>query len=553
MNTRAELAAALGIADTRLRLILYVRRQRENYHTFEIPKISGGTRTISAPPRELLWLQQQACRFLSSIYVPKPCVHGFVYKKNVVTNAAFHSKRQYVVNFDLEDFFPSIHFGRVRGVFLSSPFEFGEEAATVIAQICCRHDGSLPQGGATSPLVSNLVCRGLDTDLIAFAMKHKLRYSRYADDLTFSSSHHSLPSDLIQVSGGTILAGQRFEEVVQNHGFKLNHSKVKLRSPRRRQEVTGLTANQFPNVQRRFMREITGALHAWEKYGYDAAQHEYESRIRRGGGIRLDNVLRGKLAYVKMVRGDDDHAYRRLARRFNRVASAPIRIKPLKDARSSKLRSAPTNWDSWISKYREAVFLLRFNNKAGDECCGSAFHIGGGILATAKHNVIGEDGYSLSAHQIKVGEQWQEVELVGPEPPLNDSPDICALRAPEISMVTAIPTELRIPELGEEVLAIGFPTIPLRSPTLVAHVGWVEALPVAYRTEQVFIQVSFQSGGGLSGGCLIDRSGHVLGVMVENVFMGQDPKVPQRPYGQAVPMEYFDEHLATIPASSGTV
>lgn len=546
MNTRAELAAALGTTDTRLRIALYVRRQRENYNTFEVPKASGGTRTISAPPRELLWLQQQARRFLSSIYIPKPCVHGFVRKKNVVTNAAFHSKRRYVVNFDLEDFFPSIHFGRTRGVFLSAPFNFGDEAATVMAQICCRHDGALPQGGATSPLISNLVCRGLDNDLVDFAKQHKLRYSRYADDLTFSSSHHSLTPELIELNGGVVSAGQRFQEIVQRHGFNLNSSKIRIRSQRRRQEVTGLTANQFPNLQRKFIREIEGALHACEKYGYELAAHEYESRIRRGSGIRLDNMLRGKLAYMKMVRGEDDHMYRRFSRRFNRVAPTQILIKPLKDTKSSKLRNTSTSWEVWISKYRATVFLLRFNNHAGDECCGSAFHIGGGILATAKHNIIDMEGNLHSGHQIKVDEQWHDVSLFGPNPTRGAGPDICALRAPENLTIPSITTELRLPELGEDVLAIGFPVVPLRSPTIVAHVGWVEALPTAYQTEQVFIQVSFQSGGGLSGGCLIDRSGHVIGVMVENVFMGADPKVPQRPYGQAVPMEYFDDHLAAV-------
>ena len=113
----------------------------------------------------------------------------------------------------------------------------------------------------------------------------------------------------------------------------------------------------------------------------------------------------------------------------------------------------------------------------------------------------------------------------------------------------------------EEVAAIGFPTIPLRNPTLVMHVGTVEALPTDYYGHRRFIQVSFQSGGGLSGGCLIDKAGFVLGVMIENVFMGaalprdsensQDEgrsrdegiSAPPRPYGQAVPIEYFDEMI----------
>jgi len=129
--------------------------------------------------------------------------------------------------------------------------------------------------------------------------------------------------------------------------------------------------------------------------------------------------------------------------------------------------------------------------------------------------------------------------------------DVGCLRLEELRSSRGIPTQLRLPKIGEEVVAIGFPTIPRRNPTMVVHIGTVEALPLAYGTNQRFIQVSFQSGGGLSGGCLLDKSGHALGIMVENVFMAPnnsnpnqvESAVPQRPYGQAVPLEYFDDYL----------
>ena len=168
-----------------------------------------------------------------------------------------------VVNVDLKDFFPSIHIGRVIGLFRRAPFEFGKEAAETLAQICCRDDGVLPQGGVTSPMISNLVCRGLDNDLMAFARKRGLRYSRYADDLTFSLRQSLLPRDLLEELAGKIIAGAALDRIVQQHTFQINQSKVSQRDRSRRQSVTGLTVNLFPNVKRSFIRQIEGALHAW--------------------------------------------------------------------------------------------------------------------------------------------------------------------------------------------------------------------------------------------------------------------------------------------------
>ncbi len=112
------------------------------YKTFEIPKCTGGARVISSPPSSLLWLQRRAYSFLLPYYRTKVCAHGFVPERSIVTNSRIHTGRRLIANFDLRNFFPSIHFGRVKGVFMSHPFLFGDEAATVLAQIACRDDGA---------------------------------------------------------------------------------------------------------------------------------------------------------------------------------------------------------------------------------------------------------------------------------------------------------------------------------------------------------------------------------------------------------------------------
>lgn len=547
MQTRQDVASALDISDRRLRFILYGRRDRIRYRMFEIPKRSGGVRIISAPPPALLWLQRKVYALLADRLKAKACAHGFLSGRSIVTNAQSHLQRRHVVNFDLKDFFPSIHLGRVRGVFESPPFSFGSGAAIVLAQICCRHDGLLPQGGATSPFISNLVCRGLDNDLMYFAKTHNLRYTRYADDLTFSTSRVTLPPDLIEFKDSLPRPAEPITHIIEQHGFSIKVAKTTHRTDRRRQEVTGLTVNHFPNVNRPFLRSIEGALHAWETYGLEAAQNRFEGDFRNGGGERIENVIRGKIAFVSMVRGKDDFLFRRLARRFNRRNGQPITIPTIQSTKPCGLTAPKTDWSTWIQRYGLQVFLLQVTLKTGDLACGTAFHVGGGLLATARHNLIDKTGQNL--YEVSVRQSGEELGIqdwrgVIDLPPYANGQlaiDVGALKLISRPQEGRIPTQLRLPEIGEEVIALGYPTIPYRNTSLVAHIGTVEALPVALQTEQRCIQVSFQSGGGLSGGCLIDRGGFALGIMTENVFMGGGPGVPQRPYGQAVPMEYFDE------------
>ncbi len=558
MRTLDDLAKKLKVSGKFLRYVLYGRRDRTRYKSFDIPKRSGGYRTISAPPRRLRWLQYLAYTFLLTHYKRKKCVHGFVKGQSIVSNASPHCRSRHIVNIDLKDFFPSIHFGRVRGVFLSPPFSFGEEAARVLAQICCQdsaNGGALPQGGVTSPLLANLVCRSLDNSLIAFSKKHKLQYTRYADDLTFSSHRSWIPKELLDTSQEPPTPGLLLKEIIEKENFTINLKKFSCRGTFTRQEVTGLTVNRFPNVPRQFIKGLEGALHAWGKFGLPHAQEAYETKFSTGKGIRLDNVLKGRLAYMKMVRGEHDFLYRRLSRRYNRLASDLIQICSIVDSKPCTMHNLPCDWDFWIKKYRPEIFHLTFKNEMGDDRSGSAFHIGNGVVATARHNIISREGSIHDGLAVIVDKEKESVKIIHEEKLQDPEPDVGAVLLESLNTLRGIPTQLRIPDVGEEVVALGFPKIPMRLPTLVAHIGTVEALPTSYSNKQKYVQVSFQSGGGLSGGCLIDKSGHALGILVENVFMNQakDPpveetvstiEIPSRAYGQALPMEYLDEFLA---------
>jgi RNA-directed DNA polymerase len=546
MQTRTDVAGVLEVTDSHLRGVLYGLRKRENYREFEIPKRAGGTRTISAPPFAILNLQRRLYVLLSDRYDRKKCVHGFVRDQSIVSNAEVHSCRRYVVNFDLRDFFHSIHIGRVRGVFCNEPFNFGLEAATVLAQICCRGDGLLPQGGVMSPLISNLVCRSLDNDLMRLARRTKVSYTRYADDLTFSTQRSTFPSEIVSPIPHSTVPGDELRELVESHKFELNTQKGTRRSRRERQEVTGLTVNEFPNVVRARIRQIERAIYAWARFGYDKASHFFLKECKGEDRIDadLESVLRGRLAFLSMVRGKNDCLFRKLARRFNRLSERPVDVVQLESLSPCRLKASiprRRGWELWRERYEKSVVHVGIAQGTSEEASGTAFHINHGVFATAGHNLVREDDEMYSPVEILGADH--DLAVVETKSPWNhgDGPDVGAISVSTEESIEPLPTQYRLPEVGESVAALGYPRIPCRDATHVLHTGAVEALPVCYRTGQRFIQVSFQSGGGMSGGCLIDRAGYVLGIMVENVFMKQGEGVPSKAYGQAIPIECFDD------------
>ncbi|MCA9044887.1 MAG: TIR domain-containing protein, partial [Planctomycetaceae bacterium] len=297
-------------------------RSEERYLRFHIPKRNGGLRVIYSPRRELKAIQERFSRLLVGIYNPPGPAHGFTAARSILTNAIPHVRCRCVLNVDLEDFFPSINFGRIRGLFKS--LGVPESGATVMAQLCC-HDGILPQGAPTSPVLSNMVCLSLDRKLVKLAAVHRCRYTRYADDITFSHKHQILPSELAYVDDkGEPVVGHELYRAIKESGFEVNVKKVRLFDNRHRQEVTGLTVNEKPNVPRRLIRQIRAMIHAWRKHGEAAAEEEhfhcYYRRVgRRSPTNSFRDVLVGKMHFVRMIKGADDRTYRNLQRQLAHV------------------------------------------------------------------------------------------------------------------------------------------------------------------------------------------------------------------------------------------
>jgi RNA-directed DNA polymerase len=329
LKTRRNIANLLEIPYDRLVYHLYKVSEEEKYKEFPLSKRSGGTRIISAPSSALKIIQRKLSQVLYSVYEPKASVQGFVMNRSIVTNAEKHLRKRFVLNIDIEDFFGSIHFGRVRGIFIASPYQRSEEVSTTLAQICCLSQeispgtraSKLPQGAPTSPIISNMICARLDSQLRLLAKEFKCTYTRYADDITFSTTLPKFPREVAdECTEGDELKvslGERLVSIIQDNGFKVNENKIRLQHKSHHQEVTGLTVNQFPNVKRDYVRKISSMLHVWNKFGLESAEQRYIQKRSEELGIPKEEVppfqevLRGKINFLGMVRGKDDKIYRK--------------------------------------------------------------------------------------------------------------------------------------------------------------------------------------------------------------------------------------------------
>jgi RNA-directed DNA polymerase len=299
LKTPENLADLLEIEYITLIFYLYRVRPTNNYSSFRIPKKSGGFRTISAPHTPLKIIQRKLNTILQDVYKPNPAVHGFTKGRSIVTNAVAQRRQKYVLNIDLENFFPSINFGRVRGMFIAVPYNLPEKVATVLAQICC-FSNALPQGAPTSPIISNMICAKLDGQLLKLAKGYRCIYTRYADDITFSTSMRKFPHALASLNDSTdnpLEIGSDLNRIIKQNGFQINLNKVRLQPTSSRQEVTGLTVNRFPNVTRRYISQIRAMLHAWDKYELEAAQKEFIDKYSTKVNILITSMFPSRLLF----------------------------------------------------------------------------------------------------------------------------------------------------------------------------------------------------------------------------------------------------------------
>jgi len=324
LETVRDVAEVLEIQFNSLIYFVRVMPKERRYHEFDIRKRNGSSRKICAPVPGLKKIQRQLNFILQNYISPKVCAHGFIYERSIKTNSKIHCNRNLVFNVDLKDFFPTIHFGRVRGLFKAPPFNFNDDVSTILAQICCND--YLPQGAPTSPVVTNFICSKMDGQLLKLAKQHRCFYTRYADDITFSTNYDEFPVELVKQSAdGSHVVGDAVNEIIIENGFEVNEDKTRLREKIQSQIVTGLVVNKFPNVRRRFVADTRGMIHSWYKYGHDGAQAEFYSRFNykhrnpESGMPKYKEVVAGRVEFIGMIKGNDNAVYQKLCRKLSKL------------------------------------------------------------------------------------------------------------------------------------------------------------------------------------------------------------------------------------------
>jgi RNA-directed DNA polymerase len=436
LKTRDDVAALLELDPRTLRYYLY---KAKSYKIFSLPKRSGGVRLIYSPANQLKIIQRKLNQVLHAVYRYRSPVHGFVRRRSIRSNAQRHLDAEWLLNFDLADFFPSIHFGRVRGLFTGKPYNLPLEAAQTLAQICC-YEKVLPAGAPTSPVIANMVSAKLDAQIKKLAREYGCIYTRYVDDITISTKSPRL-APAVAYRDSLLkrwMIGDELRAIVLSNHFSINEKKTRVRPKSSRQEVTGIRINQGLNVPRTLVRQVRAMLHAWENFGESAAAAHflslYDRKQRVNPKPEFRACLRGKIEFIGFVKGRDDRIYVRMLNRLM-FLDPSLHIKPV-----LLTHRAPEE------VLKQGIWLLL--GKDGDPQ-GTAFAVEGGFLVTACHCVAQEmwasrPGLDNHTYKVKVEKKDEIRDLA------------------QLSIEARIPVQFRIGDdsklqTGTSIAVLGFP------------------------------------------------------------------------------------------------
>ncbi|MGL2986424.1 reverse transcriptase family protein [Flavobacterium sp. RSSA_27] len=289
------------------------------YTQYIIPKKSGGSRQIEAPEERLKKIQKQLNFYLQAHYLwikPRE-VFGFVINPNdlepfcnIAENAKVHINHKQVLNLDIKDFFPSLTAAQVKQVFSGPLFNFNEQMATAFT-LLTTYKGKLPIGAPTSPVLSNFICKALDNDLILFAKENHLNYTRYADDLTFSSQQTIETKTIDQIKA-----------LITKHHLVVNEKKVHLKGNHSKQIVTGITVNTRINVDRKLLKKTRAMLHDLTVNGLETATQKHFKTSDNIPKLKYKflNRLDGYINFIGQIRGKQNPTYSKYKETFKKIS-----------------------------------------------------------------------------------------------------------------------------------------------------------------------------------------------------------------------------------------
>ncbi|MES2411364.1 MAG: reverse transcriptase family protein [Bacteroidota bacterium] len=314
IQTAEDLAQLMKTDIKTIRFLSYNRTVSNvsHYKKFQIPKKAGGFRNISAPMPKLKEAQHWILENLLNKLPVHINAHGFALEKSIASNARPHIKKEVLINIDLKDFFPSVHYPRVKGMFRS--LGYNEKISTILALICTESetdevelDGkkyyvksgnrALPQGAPTSPAITNYLCRRMDARFTGLGKKYNFEYTRYADDLTFSCTTYN--ADEFKKFLGFV------KKTIKSENFTIHPDKFKVLRKNSKQEVTGIVVNEKLSVERKKIKKFRATLYQVEKNGLEGRNWNYSPNFLaslKGYANFINQVdpIKGKL-YVERV------------------------------------------------------------------------------------------------------------------------------------------------------------------------------------------------------------------------------------------------------------
>ena len=269
------------------------------YKHYEIPKKSGGVRNIEEPFPSLkdiqTWILENILTPASEKFVA-PVAKAFMPGINLRDNARFHRGKQVVVALDLHDFFGSVGFSEVYGVF--NKLGYNKSVVMMLTRLCLFR-GSLPQGAPTSPMLSNLMFFDLDNKIFRYCQRRKIRYTRYADDMTFSGDDVDVTRLITYV-----------RMVVSTKHLKLNEEKTKVMRRGASQRVTGVVVNDKLQVAKTYRDKVRQEVYYCIKYGFE----NHIKRIELPEWIKTVPVyqhhLLGKINFILQINPKDEEFVR---------------------------------------------------------------------------------------------------------------------------------------------------------------------------------------------------------------------------------------------------
>lgn len=305
LSSIKELSRLLAFNPAHLRLIAL----NPEYRSIQIPKRSKGYREIDIPGANHHKIQKRLNKYLQAVYytIRPSSTFGFIIASrddqqpaSIITHAACHVGKEHLLRVDLADFFHTVKSQDILAIFKSSPFNFTDPLATILT-LLTTYRARLPMGSPTSPVLSNFACLKLDEQLMNIATQCGLTYTRFADDLYFSSNTF-MPDILIM----------RIFTIIQGEGFNVNRSKTRIASRHMNQSVTGLCVNDKVNINRKYIRNLRAIFHNISQYGYELAAMNYLNLNYLPGAEEIASfrmALHGKIDFIRAVRGMDDPIY----------------------------------------------------------------------------------------------------------------------------------------------------------------------------------------------------------------------------------------------------